>query len=367
MDVTRKIGFLLVSLALLALVLTGCVPVRSPQTDNGVSILRPDREHGQSHSPPATRPQPRPVAPPSHATNRPSPTATSPLPAGLPPEQLFALQINLDRARFSPGCIDGHWGGKTHKALDGWLLAQGRKPYVDGTRPPAELLATNDLWTTYVVTAADHSALTPWPDSWLERSRQTALGHVTIREAVAERFHLSQDALVALNPALPWPNPPPGTRVRVPALPEVARLPGPLSRLDISVSQKTVRAWRGDALVAQFPCSIAADKSKRPVGQTLKVGVCADRPEYTFDPALYANDPNAAGIDRRLRIPPGPNNPVGLAWIGLAPLPGYGLHGTPVPEKISHTESHGCFRLANWDARALLRAVTSGLPVHILP
>jgi len=141
----------------------------------------------------------------------------------------------------------------------------------------------------------------------------------------------------------------------------------PLSRLEIRLADHTLRAYAKDGtLAAQFPCSIAADKAKRPVDRTLHVRVWAENPEYTFDPALYADDPAAAAIGKRLRIPPGPNNPVGLAWIGLD-LPGYGIHGTPAPEDITKTESHGCFRLTNWDALRLVHAVHKDLPVKILP
>jgi len=63
---------------------------------------------------------------------------------------------------------------------------------------------------------------------------------------------------------------------------------------------------------------------------------------------------------------PGPNNPVGVAWIGLD-KPGYGMHGTPSPEQVGRTESHGCFRLANWDAEYLVKLVWIGMPVEIVP
>jgi lipoprotein-anchoring transpeptidase ErfK/SrfK len=63
-------------------------------------------------------------------------------------------------------------------------------------------------------------------------------------------------------------------------------------------------------------------------------------------------------------IPPGPNNPVGTAWIGLNKQ-GYGIHGTPHPEEVGRTESHGCFRLSNWDAEYLSQLVAVGTPVNI--
>ena len=85
-----------------------------------------------------------------------------------------------------------------------------------------------------------------------------------------------------------------------------------------------------------------------------------------FDPAVFPESAEGKELGRRLIIPPGPNNPVGLAWIGLD-RPGYGMHGTPDPEKVGRTESHGCFRLANWDAVALLGLVKIGMPVLVEP
>ncbi len=302
------------------------------------------------------------------------PAKTTPQPPSSPalsPAAVRAIQIRLDRALFSPGGIDGRWGRKTSRALADWQTANNLPP--TGLPDPETLRllraddpAAPDLYTTRTITAADHANLRPLPASWLDRSKLDTLAFSTIHEAIAEESHLFIEALPDLNPAVAaWPNPPPGTVLVVPDVRR--RRPPPAARLEISLAEKTIRLYdASDRLRARFPCSIAADKSKRPAGQTLHVGTCARNPEYTFRPEMYADDPNAAGITRNLRIPPGPNNPVGLAWIGLD-LPGYGIHGTPVPEKISHTESHGCFRLANWDALTLLDAVSPSLPVHVLP
>ncbi len=278
----------------------------------------------------------------------------------------MAVQIQLDRANCSPGGIDGHWGAKSQKALAAWHRKNGFPPLEQVTPTVLSRLgATNKLMTTYTVSAADHAALSPYPDSWLERSRMDRLGFASIEELVAEKFHLYRATLRRLNPAAPWPNPPPGTVLVVPDI-QTKRLP-PLARIEIRLGDKTLSAYDTTGrLVAHFPCSIAADKSKRPEGETLRVVVWAENPEYTFDPALFSDNPESATIGKRLRIPPGPNNPVGVAWIGLD-RPGYGIHGTPAPESISHTESHGCFRLTNWDAAKLVHAVHAGLPVTILP
>ena len=318
---------------------------------------------GGAGGPPAT-PQPPP------SSTQPTSPAPQPPSASLSPAAVRAIQIRLDRALFSPGGIDGRWGRKTSLALADWQTAHNLPPTGQPDPETLRLLRADDpsdpdLYTTRAVTPADHADLRPFPASWLERSKLDTLAFATVQEAIAEECHLFQTALPELNPTVAaWPNPPAGTTLVVPNV----RRPRPpaAARLEINLTEKTVRLYdASDRLRARFPCSIAADKTKRPAGQTLHVGICARRPEYTFRPEMYADDPNAAGITRNLRIPPGPNNPVGLAWIGLD-LPGYGIHGTPVPEKISHTESHGCFRLANWDALTLLDAVSPSLPVRVL-
>ena len=58
-------------------------------------------------------------------------------------------------------------------------------------------------------------------------------------------------------------------------------------------------------------------------------------------------------------LPPGPNGPVGVVWIDLS-KEHYGIHGTPEPQTIGRTESHGCIRLTNWDAARLALMVKPG-------
>ena len=366
---------LLASLLSLALLLSSaCVRVTPPPSrpsgpSGPSSFLNPHWTPGDADAPPAT---PNPPSPPPPRTPKSEPRNPKSAPS-LSPAAIRAIQIRLDRALFSPGGIDGRWGRKTSLALADWQTANNLPPTGQPDPETLRLLradnpADPDLYTSRTITAADHAALRPFPDSWLDRSKLDTLAFSTIQEAIAEEFHLFQTALPELNPSIgpcgAWPNPAPGTTLVVP---NVRRSrPPPAARLEISLSEKAVRLYdASDRLRARFPCSIAADKTKRPAGQTLHVTRCADHPEYTFRPELYADDPNAAGITHNLRIPPGPNNPVGLAWIGLD-LPGYGIHGTPVPEKISHTESHGCFRLTNWDAQTLLLSVSPSLPVRIL-
>ncbi len=136
------------------------------------------------------------------------------------------------------------------------------------------------------------------------------------------------------------------------------------ARLEIDLERRLVllypSAERG-APSGLLHCSIAADPARAPEGEAHVEVVAAD-PVYTFDPAKW---PEVHGVNRKLRIPPGPRSPVGLRWIGLD-LDGIGIHGAPEPEMIGKTGSHGCFRLTNWDAIWLSGLVQIGTPVRIV-
>lgn len=71
---------------------------------------------------------------------------------------------------------------------------------------------------------------------------------------------------------------------------------------------------------------------------------------------------DAKASDNSATLKPGPNNPVGIVWIDVN-IEHYGMHGTPEPANVGHTESHGCVRLTNWDAAKLAALVKPGTPV----
>lgn len=147
-------------------------------------------------------------------------------------------------------------------------------------------------------------------------------------------------------------------------MPPVAREKAAYIRILLSQRQLEVYNSRSN-LLAQFPCSIAKQVEKRPVGE-LHITRAAPNPTYLFNPEIFPESEEAQQLNRKLTLQPGPNNPVGTVWIGLD-RPGYGIHGTPRPEDVGRTESHGCFRLANWNAELLLKLVRVGTPVFVEP
>lgn len=322
---------------------------------------------GAAHMP-AKMSVPPPVAFPGRspgwdAPDTPGHVTPSPSAAVAMDEEFMKLQILMDRDNFSPGCIDGRAGNQSRMALRAWQKVRGYP--VTGELDEvvrACVVTAGDLFTTHQVTPADRDGLAPVPKSWRAKAAVATMAHETVQERLAEQYHLSQRSLKELNPAAAWPNPDVGTVLRVP---KIAPYPKTLAaRIDIHLAGKYMQVFDYEGkMIAHFPCSIARDKEKRPVGE-LHIANAAENPNYTFKPELFAEDPEVSAIGRRLVIPPGPNNPVGVAWLSLD-RPGYGIHGTPHPEDIGRTESHGCFRLSNWNARKVLGLVSIGIPVTV--
>jgi peptidoglycan hydrolase-like protein with peptidoglycan-binding domain len=272
--------------------------------------------------------------------------------------------VTLDRFGFSPGMIDGRGGPQTRAALMAWQLANDMPATGELVGPctPAELPAEM-LYTNVALTAEDIAQLGLFPKDWRERSLLERLSCETIPELLAERFHCREALIARLNPGVSnWVA---GVTVRLPNTLSEAMVPRKAARLRVFLGQKFIRAYDAEGrMTAHFPCSIAAKQEKRPVGM-LTVANVALNPNYTYDPVNFPElDERQRGYGK-LIISPGPNNPVGTAWIGLS-KPGYGIHGTPHPEDIGKTESHGCFRLANWNAERLARMVEIGTPVEVI-
>ena len=314
--------------------------------------------------PPAPVIEADPVAPSANA--REPAEADSPPPAPTPVTSWLDAQIALARAGFSSGPIDGVGGAQSTAALRAYqeshdLPATGALDAATRTR----LVLTSAPLAQMVLTPEDLARLQPLAPTWLGKSQQTALDYETALELVAERTHASPNLIRRLNPDVDWAEPAAGTPLVVPAIPRLPRTKK-AARIIVQLAAHTLEVFDADGgIIAHFPVSIASRVEKRPVGE-LHVTVVARDPDYTFNPEIFPESEEARSLGRKLRLPPGPNNPVGLAWVGLD-LPGYGIHGTPKPEQVGRTESHGCFRLANWDALTLLDLVWTGLPVVVEP
>ena len=293
-------------------------------------------------------------------------TPLRPPPTKLPAENILAIQLALSRQGISGGSLDGVLGSQTRAAIRAFQQREGLAAtgeLDEGTQ--ARLILDGPLYVVDAVTTNDLARLQPVSPTWLGKSQQERLDYETVLELAAEIGQAHPDLVRRLNPGIDWSVVAAGTPLKRPN----AGYPAPRGKaafLHIRLASKTLQAFDASTnLVAHFPCSVARRVEKRPIGE-LHVAKIALNPSYRFDPDIFPESPEGRQLGRPLMIPPGPNNPVGTAWIGLD-KPGYGIHGTPRPEEVGRTESHGCFRLANWNVDYLVSLVSVGTPVRVEP
>lgn len=278
-------------------------------------------------------------------------------------DMLIRAQVLLDRAHFSPGVIDGQDGENLRNAIAAYEAANGLPE--DGVLDAqvwARLTAdAGPILVDYVVTDADADGpYTPEiPKGYEAMAKLDRLGYADPLEALAERFHMDPDLLLALNPGVDLGAR--GAKILV-AAPGVGDLPAKVARIEVDKARKQVRAFDGaDKLLAAYPATVGSADLPTPSGE-LAVRTIAPAPTWTYDPSRLNFGDRKAG---KQVIKAGPNNPVGAVWIDLT-RDTYGIHGAPEPKLVGKTASHGCVRLTNWDAVQLSKAVEKGTKVSFI-
>jgi lipoprotein-anchoring transpeptidase ErfK/SrfK len=277
---------------------------------------------------------------------------------------IVEAEVLLDRAGFSPGVIDGHDGENFRKALAAFQRQTELEPSgrIDADTFNALVATSEDPITgEYAITEDDVKG--PFtkniPASLEAMAKLPRLDYPDPRDELAERFHMSESLLAALNPGVDFRRA--GTRIVVADVPQKPRHTK-VAKIVVDKKARSLSAFDAEGkLMAFYPASIGSAEKPAPSGEFKVKGVAHD-PTYHYDPRFGFKGVKA---NHKLTIQPGPKNPVGLVWIDLS-APSYGIHGTPSPEKIGKTESHGCIRLTNWDALDLAGMVHRGTIVDFV-
>jgi len=282
-------------------------------------------------------------------------------------DEALKLQIFLDSRHFGPGVVDGSPGEFTTKALARYNQANGLPA---NARPDVSAILP---YTSYTITDEDLASLGTMAVEPVDIAKQKRLPYTRLSELVAERFHTTGAFLGEINPRKNIDVLVAGDVLTVPnigrpfyATKFPSTYPAPSSatatrrEVLVDLSARMLEVREGAELLAAFPITPGSTEHPAPVGQWKIVGA-VPWPWYRYDEGVLKRGERTETF---YNFAPGVNSPVGILWAGTN-RPGVGIHGTSNPDTIGRAGSHGCIRLANWDAATFYTLIAKGTPVTI--
>ena len=299
----------------------------------------------------------------------------------LAENQILDIQVLLDRHNFSPGEIDGRLGSNSKSAISAFQEANGLSVTGEPDAETLKALQPDDVQILTEYTITDQDTAGPFveklPTDYMEQSKLDKLSYTSVTEQLGEKFHCDPKLLGRLNRGATFRS---GEKIKVPNVLVAEQTQQTQqseqtqesrqtrqsqtnkkreAKVIVNEGTSTLRVLDASGQIVFFaPVTAGSEHDPLPLGTWKVMGISKD-PKFQYSPELFWD---ANPSHTKATIQAGPNNPVGVVWIEIN-APHYGLHGTPEPSRIGHSESHGCVRLTNWDALRLARMVAYGTEV----
>lgn len=133
--------------------------------------------------------------------------------------------------------------------------------------------------------------------------------------------------------------------------------------LVVNIPQRMLFQARAGELLGAYPIAAGRASWRTPRGEFAVDERVTDKTWVV--PLSIQEEMRREGKPVKTQVPPGPDNPLGRHWLGLAHT-SCGIHGTIAPTSIYSLRTHGCIRLHPDDIAAVYERAALGDRVRIV-